>query len=114
MRKSNAKKRPPKSALLEAIYKYMGNLSLVAKQYNVTYATVHHWVNHYDLRPELEKAREPVVDLAEAKMLEKLQEGDSRMIEFVLRTLGRKRGYAEQTELQHGGQVTIRVVYDDE
>lgn len=63
--------------------------------------------------PELERAlgeaRERVIDLAESKLLELVERGNITAVTFVLRTLGRSRGYAERIETEHGGGVEVRL-----
>ena len=50
-------------------------------------------------KPILDEARESVIDLAERSLITKLEDGDLQATAFALRTIGRKRGYAERTEI---------------
>jgi transposase len=110
IRATTSKRCPAKEKLVEAIHKNMGNLAAVAATFAVTRNTVYHWVDRYGIWAEVNKARDSLVDLAEAKLMEKLREGDPRLIEFTLRTLGRIRGYADTME--HSGQVRVTVTYE--
>lgn len=47
---------------------------------------------------------EKLVDLAEAKLYEKLQEGDSALIKYTLSTKGKDRGYGVDTKVTHSFQ----------
>lgn len=50
-------------------------------------------------KPIRDEARESVIDLAERSLITKLEDGDLQATAFALRTIGRKRGYAERTEI---------------
>lgn len=63
--------------------------------------TVHRYLQRYPtLRLVREEALGELLDLAEAKLVELVKAGDLRAITFVLRTLGRDRGYSERMEHQ--------------
>lgn len=47
----------------------------------------------------LSEAREAVVDSAERCVKDKIADGDLQAAQFMLRTIGRKRGYGERTEI---------------
>lgn len=49
-----------------------------------------------ELQAVLEACREDLADLAEAQLKQKILEGDLNAITFVLRTLGKGRGYSER------------------
>jgi len=59
--------------------------------------------NRINAKPKLYEvmmeARSEIVDLAETVMVQKLQMGDPNMAQFVLRTLGRDRGYITENVL---------------
>lgn len=88
----------------------MGNLSDVAASLGGARNSVYNWVEHYQLWSEVNRARESLVDLAESKLIEKIKDGDPRLIEFTLRTRGRARGYSDNME--HSGQVRVIVSYE--
>lgn len=114
-----AKKKPgpkpklTKGELKKAIHKHMGNLAMVARQLGVTRPTIYAYVERYGFKEEVERAREELADLAEVALVKKLQEGDGRLIEFVLRSF-RGHIYNPKDTTAHEGEVVVRVVYDDE
>ena len=71
-----------------------GSVTGVAKRLGVTRQTVYNYIGRYpQLQVDLEDAREDMLDLVEAKLFERAVRGEPRAMIFVLRTLGRSRGY---------------------
>lgn len=52
-----------------------------------------------DLKVVINEARASIVDLAERRLIEKLQAGSEPSILFTLRTIGKDRGYGDKAEL---------------
>ena len=102
-----------KRALKDAIHASMGNVAATARRLGYSRVTVYDYINRFDLWGEVQKAREALADLAEAKLVEKIQEGNERLIEFVLRAY-RPELYNPKSQAEVGGEVVVRVVYDDE
>ncbi len=50
---------------------------------------------------------EGVLDLAEAKLIEKIERGDLTAIIFYLKTIGKKRGYVEKMEVKNDINLSI-------
>ena len=76
----------------------------------VTHAAARLGISRHGLRLRLDKrkdhydaiiaeAREAVVDSAERCVKDRIADGDLGAAQFMLRTIGRKRGYAERTEI---------------
>jgi hypothetical protein len=80
-----------------------------AKKYCTEYATVK---RVYDAE------KEGVLDLAEAKLIEAIKDGDLPAIKFYLTTQGKDRGYTERHQMEHtgkdGGEIIFKVIYDDD
>jgi len=55
---------------------------------------------------------EDVLDLAEEKLFNAVEEGDLKAVTFLLRTKGKARGYAEKIELEHGVQDFEKALLD--
>jgi hypothetical protein len=56
--------------------------------------------------------REEVLDLAEGKLVAAVEAGDMTSVYFLLRTLGRKRGYSERAEVVGSGGDPIQVIIE--
>lgn len=50
------------------------------------------------LREQLEEADEAILDFAESKLMEHINDGDVTSLIFFLKTKGKARGYVERTE----------------
>jgi AcrR family transcriptional regulator len=99
LNKRNVKKAIPGSA---------GILAHIAKRLNVSRATICLFVKkHADIRELLQEESERINDIAEAKLIQKIEEGDNHMIKFRLMTKAKDRGYFERQEVEHSGQTTF-------
>ncbi len=78
----------------EALRKGDGILSVAAEMLGCHRNTIYNYLeDHTELKDVLEESRETIVDEAEKVLLKKVKEEDIRCVMFVLRTLGRHRGY---------------------
>lgn len=77
-----------------------GNLTAAAKALNVSRAYLEKRIEASEyLQGVLKNAREQLVDLAEASLLNMVTGGHFGATRFTLKTLGKQRGYTERTEL---------------
>jgi hypothetical protein len=61
------------------------------------------------LKAVMSEIRQEIIDLAEAKLIEQVEDGYFPAISLVLRTLGKERGYTEKSTLEHElGENTVR------
>ncbi len=78
----------------EALRKGNGMLSVAAEILGCHRNTIYNYLkDHPELKDIVEECRETLVDEAEQILLKKVREEDIRCVMFVLRTLGRHRGY---------------------
>ena len=112
-------KRYAKGEIRDAVWKCSGNLSLVAKALSCTRREVmSYFEKQPDLLSEARRAREAVVDRAE-EVLHGLLLSESEAIrektaEFILKTIGRDRGYDTSSAQQitvSDGKVDIRQIF---
>ena len=92
------------------IRKASGLLTRVAQVMGVSRQTIANYCRRY---PCCEKAcveaREAILDVAESKLLAKLNNGDTWAIGFILSTLGRVRGYVARQEVEHSGEIDSNI-----
>lgn len=88
-----------KERLIKAIQNSYGNVMLIAKKLKVARSSVYAAIERYGLQSLIEKERDELIDLAESKLVENIKSGKESSIIFALRTLGKKRGYTEKTEI---------------
>jgi hypothetical protein len=88
-----------------------GLVSVAARQLGCSRLAVHRHIKRSALvRQALEDAREALLDLAEASLYRQVAAGEGWAVCFILKTLGRDRGYVERREIAgpDGGPIVIR------
>ena len=94
-------RRLTKTTFSRAIKDSYGNIMVISERIGCQRSTVYSWLDkELELKLQLDSEREMIVDLAENKLVENIQHGETSSIHFVLKTLGRKRGYVEKTEIE--------------
>lgn len=58
------------------------------------------WIKEEDLQEVVNQGRDERLDLAESKLDEKIDNGDTTALIFFLKTQGKLRGYTEKQELE--------------
>jgi len=89
----------------------LGNISKTCEEFGISRQTIYIWSEKYeDFRLELEEVREKLLDAAEALYRNAVLNGDLEAAKFILRTIGRKRGYGDKVEVagDGGGPLVIR------
>ena len=106
-----------KKRVLEAIAGSRGIVSNVAKELQCDWHTADRYIKEY---PEAVQAiaeeSEAMLDTAENKAYELMENGDGAMVRFYLSTKGRKRGYItddRQTQEVGNGDSVVKVVIED-
>ena len=95
---------------VEATKNSGGIISVIAGRLGVTRQYIYKLQKKYKtFEAAIHEAREANLDLAESKLLSKIQAGDNTMIIFYLKTQGKKRGYIERQEISgsDGGAIKI-------
>lgn len=90
----NNKKRISIDAVINAVYKCNGNITGAAKILKCERGFIYKMMEeHSFIKGIIERARESIVDQAEESLLKNIKGGNVTSIIFVLKTLGRSRGY---------------------
>ena len=96
----HARDRYSREQVGDALKKTDGLLTLAAKRLRCDYTTILRYMERY---PELEEirdsCRENMIDLAESKLKSKIKAGNLDATKFALKTVGKKRGFVERTEM---------------
>jgi len=88
------KKEPPLEQLVAALNSRRGNVTLAARALKCDRGTILKMIESYpELKNIISRARESIIDEAEKSLIKNIQEGNVTSIIFVLKTLGRSRGY---------------------
>ena len=100
--------------IVEALKKYNGVLTPSAQALGISYDTLYKRVQRSKkLQEVIEMATEGMIDVAENKLMTKIQSGDNTMIIFYLKCKGKKRGYIEKQEIDatiKDRVTTVRVI----
>ena len=95
-----------KETILTLIKAHNGNISRVADQMGTTRHAIR---NRCDLDPELGKAlsdaRERLLDDLEEHSWHRAQKGDTTLSIFLLKTIGKGRGYEQDSAQQHAQDI---------
>ena len=92
-------KRPTFKTIAQIYEKKAANVSATCKALNISRTQFYKWKNRYPKLTEmLNEVDESLLDFAESKLMEKVQDGDITALIFFLKTKGKKRGYVEQVE----------------
>jgi len=84
----------------EAIVKHRGNVTLVAKSFDVSRTTVYTlFEKHPELKVCLQDEREKMIDNVESALYNQALDGNTTAMIFFLKTQGKGRGYIERSEL---------------
>lgn len=96
-----------KEALERAIEESYGNITLIAKRLKVHRSTVYDNIKKYELQDLIDSERERMVDFAESQLINNVKAGKEISIIFLLKTLGKNRGYIEKFEMPAPVNITF-------
>ena len=104
-KKEKLSKRYKKDDIILAIGQCRGVYKDICATLDCTRGELQHYINiHSEIKPLLQDAREDIVDEAEKVLYEKLHSDNEqvaqRAAEFILKSLGKKRGYADQPQVE--------------
>lgn len=111
--------RPTINKFTEAMEKYGGNVSAVAKAFRVQRNTIYTWMQNKEYKQVLEDARgsfldeaitsarilvRGIPDIQNGKQVGWIKEPDSGMVRYILGTLGRNEGFGERIDVTTNGE----------
>lgn len=100
----------------KAVVKAAGMVSVAARALGCNTQTIYNRMKEVPaVRLAVENARDDLLDRAESKLLEQIEDGNITAIIFALKTQGKSRGYVERQEVTgvDGGALNITVKYVD-
>lgn len=96
--------------IAHALEKKAGNITEAARALKVTRQALHKRISDDEMLQRIViDAREALVDVAESQALKQIKLGNTAIIIFTLKTLGKSRGYIEQNNVNHSGSVDVIV-----
>lgn len=103
------KRRYTPQQVIEALKQTKGMRFLAAQRLGCSHDTITNYINRYaSVRDAADAQRGEMVDTAELKLWQSIQNGEAWGITLCLKTLGKERGYVERTEQtgKDGGPIT--------
>lgn len=99
------------ATIKKAIEDSGGNVQLIAQRLGCAWHTAKSYIEKFpETKLAYENEEESVLDLAESKLIENISDNDNTAIIFYLKTKGKKRGYVERQEVEHGGTVRTEII----
>ncbi|MCX7664402.1 MAG: hypothetical protein N2112_02525 [Gemmataceae bacterium] len=96
--------------LAACLGRYRGNVSACAKHFGVTRTAVIRFINNHPEMQELHRdVKEGLLDDAESALAASVEAGEAWAICFMLKTLGKSRGYVERQEVENVERVSMVV-----
>jgi len=110
--------RYTKKQIKTALEQSRGQVYIAARSLSCSPNTIYDWMEkNDDLMAIRDFYRGQRIDTAELKLDDAMLAGEAWAIAFILKTIGKDRGYVEANRTEHtgpdGGDITIRVVYDE-
>ena len=113
-----SKKKPPKpkekyavEEMVKALVASGGMVSIAARALGCSVSTIN---NYRDKHPEvaevIQSEREAFVDEATTALRDQVKKGNIAAIIFVLKTLGKARGFIEKSQIEHSGEIGAGVL----
>lgn len=99
--------------IIEALRATNGLISLAARSLNCSPNTIYHRAKTTKaVRDVIQNARGELIDMAEARLRTMVIASDPWAVGFVLRTLGKERGYTERLEVtgEDGEPIAVRTI----
>ena len=97
---TNVTSSTKKDNFLKALKNNLGNISQACKAINISRQTFYAWSEDADFKIKAENVKESLLDLAESKLMENINNNENIAIIFYLKTKGKQRGYIEKQEVE--------------
>jgi len=99
-----------KKKFITAIEGTGGIMLSIAKNLGVTRQTVYKFIEKYPDMQELRlQEEEKILDIAENSLFTEAKNREQWATKYLLATKGKKRGYVEKQEIDHGGQGIVNI-----
>ena len=104
--------RYTQTTVLEAIKGSGAIVSTVARRLGCQWITARRYIDKWEATKQaMADEEDTILDMAESKLYEAIQNNDIQAAKWILSTKGKKRGYSEKHEVEHTGGITV--VFDE-
>ena len=103
-----------KEQVCKALVKSKGLVFIAAKDLGCMPKTVYNYRDRYqEVRDCIDTQRGEMIDVAEMSLYRKARDGEPWAVQFVLKTIGKDRGYQESQTINLDGQVGVALLPPD-
>jgi len=96
---SNEQTEHNKKALIEALEKSLGVVTVACKNVGIGRTTFYQWLkDDKDFADAVQEISEVALDFAESQLHNQIKDGNTSATIFYLKTKGKKRGFVERVE----------------
>lgn len=107
--------RLSKNKVKEALMKHGGIPTRAAAALNTKRQNINYYLNKYpDVAEAREEAREKTIDIAESALVNSVYKEERWAVEFILKTLGKSRGYDEKSNENNIPDITLNVEFSED
>ena len=98
-----------KILFIKYYYNLTGNIAKLCKNIGINRQTYYNWIEKdKQFKKDVEDEQEALIDFAESKLFNLINDKNPIAIFFFLKTKAKHRGYIESVEHKHGGEVKVR------
>ena len=111
----NKSRHIKKEALLNALEKSLGVVTIAGKTAEIPRSTYYRYMKEDpEFAKEVEDIKQAQIDYVEGQLIKNISDGKETSIIFYLKSKARDRGYAEKVDITSGGKaltdLTIKVI----
>jgi hypothetical protein len=97
---ATAKQKNTMAVMIKTLSATAGNISKACKKANISRQCHYDYFDNFDIyRHNVNDINEGIIDTAQTKLCEAIDKGEPWAIQFLLKTLGKKRGYTENPNI---------------
>lgn len=100
-----------KKDLIAALENNKGIVSNACKELGISRNTYYdYYRNDPEFKDTVDELKNIVLDFAEENLYKRVESGDTTALIFLLKTIGKHRGYVEKIEHEHSGEVSHKLI----
>lgn len=104
-----------KKAAVESLYANNGNVTAMCRALKISRTQFYQWKkDDKEFSQAIDNVVEYNIDKVEDALMRQIEKGDTTAIIFFLKTIGKKRGYVERSEINFNHKPEVLIAGDDE
>jgi len=110
IKKEQARTAIIKKQIIEMFLKKTGNIAMMCRELGICRQTYYGWMAEDEkFKKAIDDEKEGLIDFAESKLFNLINEKNTVAIIFFLKTQGKHRGYIEQSDVGISGEIKLNV-----